>query len=154
MAALIALLAPYANKFIGYIIAAFVLTAAILGLVTYIHVLQGDLIKSRTQAATAHAVATVAAGQATAGQAATTTLDAGTRRDSITVNLQEAHAKAIAAAPGADDTVAADLGGVALRGLCEYAVYKYDPSCAGLRGAHPAVVPPAGTGGSAAPANR
>lgn len=130
------------------------LTSVIAAAIFYVAHLNHTISLLEAQTAAQKATITTNAAQSTVAQAAQATVAEGVHRDAITVTLHEDHANAITAAPGADAPINPDLNDAGRRGLCDYAAYADDPSCARLLDAHPAQLPGAGapspttTGGS------
>jgi hypothetical protein len=107
---------------------------------------------AKTLAVKEQAVAGAAQVNAAQAQAATNAIQiqvAGEARDHLDIEVHQSNAQAIAAAPGASAPIDPALNAAGRRGLCQHPAYAADPFCLGLRGADPAVVPPAGAAGPA-----
>jgi len=91
---------------------------------------------------TAPAVAAQASGQNSVAADSTQILDRGARRDSLSITVEQGHARDILANPGASASVDDALGGAgAVRRLCQYAAAAGDPACAEVRSGDSGLVP-------------
>jgi hypothetical protein len=105
------------------------------------------LAKAQAKAALAGDQLIIASGQAAAQQSAAATAASGAEHAAVDITLHQENADAIQHAPGAAAPIDPALNRVGLRGMCRYAdLYGADPACAGLRGDHPAQLPPARAG--------
>lgn len=83
-------------------------------------------VKEETKAG----VATVAAAQSNAAQAAQQIIVSGGARDRVDLEVHQANDQAIAAAPGASAALDPRLNAVGIAGLCRHKAYRDDARCA------------------------
>lgn len=117
---------------------------AILAVLVYIGVLKHDLAAAKVQAQISADTATIAAGQTSVTEAAAKINDQGVQRDALTITVHQDNAHAIETAAGAGVRLDPGVNSAGRRGLCRYAAYAGNPSCARLFQDHPAVLPPGG----------
>lgn len=127
-----------------YLIGVGIFAAAALGLWAYVKHLQSDLAHAKQAEAVAKAEAIQEKAHAASAQAATAVVDAGGRRDALTITVHGENAHALSAAPGADAPVAPSLNRVGRLGMCRYEAARDDPGCVQLRGPGPGQLPPPG----------
>ena len=127
---------------------------AVFGGWMYVRTLQHDLAVARVAVKVGKDQAIITTGQTSAVAAGATIATERARQDALTITLHQDNAHALEAAPGADAPLDPALNLAGRRGLCRYAAYAGDVSCAGLFQGSAGQLQPAGPAGPTPLGNR